>query len=233
MPDFGHPDWQSTVAWEGDALANEGLDMSTSPVVRGPFNVSRWHAVDYFGQCTLDTGDALRVTFEWALDAAISASMGEEQFVMRSGQVAHVSFPNRGPFLQVTHENSGPDAGDLATLRLLPTNRLLGPVASPNEIILLALSGFSVAAGVTEVFVLPFYFGWATIYVNTAATAWSAIGRGTDFAGTNFQWYRETVLADGRRPKTLILPPFRNEVALTNNDAAARTFDCLVTQNYG
>lgn len=224
----GYPDWVRL-----DSLADEPNALLTvaaigSGYVSAGFEATRWQAT----MVTFTAGAvAMRLTLEWAVDAAFTVGNVTEVFDVGAGTFLAWTAPNRGSYVRAKIDFAG-GGNRTVSLTLTRTNRVTRVPRLFVPPLLLSTGNVNIAAGATTTFALgPGYAGDSDFQIGTNAAAWGYEFIASDYAGAANRIRQVGAVGAASATGRLYLPPMVLTLAITNNDGALRVFNATVVPN--
>lgn len=184
MVNTGAPDFQGFAQWADDPLFSGTPTGTAAGTVLGTFNVSQWLGL----QCLVQN-PLLRCTlnFTWFADPGLTIQVGQRTVTFDAFPASPVTMmmPNMGLYVRITLLTPSTQAG-VATIVIVPTNRVGPSFATQSDSNLLEVVGLAV--GATSVVTSPFrytYAGPVSFYMTGMGATGDVQIQGTDSIGAN------------------------------------------------
>lgn len=227
----GHPDWRRTAEFGVETLVDViGAASSPGPTY-GPFFIGRAANLEV-GLRTLVQPQDLDLNYFG--DQALTQSLGFNRYGLAASGSLKGTFPAAGLWVSIGVIAGAAGGGPTHSLFIQATERTAPQRFYPGADALAFRHNFSIGAGATvNTDAAECYGGTAHFHVSTNAAdfVWVIESRNRDGLVIR-RLAAGTEAGGGQQHLLLLLPPHRIRVALTNNDAAARTFHMALVPEF-
>lgn len=222
--DHGYPDYGRFAAHSDVLLTSFIEDTLTAQKTYGPFFCGGLTNVALKG-----SPDAARAEYSllWYNDNAGTILLGSDVMILRSASSSTLTFPVRGPWLQIQVNFSAyPNVHGMTAYTVPQTSANTGTDGIGNWFLRQGLVAVG-AASTSTINATTTYGGEAHMFSYCGATSGNILVSTTDLAGAATGWFYTSDRAAGEaiiNHRTIHVPPVPIQALFTNNDAVPRLF---------